>query len=150
MFEGTNRKGLISESAGALVYLVAENPVRTGIYVGAIPFVALWIVRNSVATAFTLQVYLITTEVFVRDALRRQPGGVGRRRFWRAMLTTGAVAHPVVVAGVWYLDLWYRSFVTGGATLFLLVIVCSVVEAVTLRSAIAHFWPEDASHAQRS
>lgn len=134
-----NEKNMVGESAGALLYLLRSAPLRTGLYMGALPFAVLWIFRDSVATAFAFQMYLLTAGVFVYEPFRNQLERVKQRDFWKAMMQAGLFIHPVFAAGIWYLDVTYSSFVVGGATLFLLIFSCSVLETIVLKSLVNRF-----------
>jgi hypothetical protein len=139
VFEQPNKGSAIFGSGGALNYLIKSNPVRFVFYCGAVPFALLWIFRGSLATGFALQVYLVTTEVFVSGPFRDQQGKVRKRWFWKTMLQCGVAVHPLFLAGMWYLDVTYPSFVIGGATLILLVFVASVLESIILKSLVSRF-----------
>jgi hypothetical protein len=139
MFEEPIKGKALSGPFSSLAYLVKSNPVRFIFYCGAVPFALLWIFRSSLATGFMFQVYLLTIGVFVDGPFRNQPEKARKWWFWKAMLQSGAVIHPIFLVGMWSLDVTYPSFVIGGATLFLLVFVASVLEAIILKSVVGRF-----------
>lgn len=141
MFEDLTDKNALSEFTGAVLYLVKANPALTAIYAGVIPLATLWIIRDSFATAFALQVYLITAFVFIDNPLRNQKQRAKSWFFWKRMLLVGAIIHPLLLAGIWYADLTFPSFTVGGASLILLVFICGAVELVVVNSLVDRFWP---------
>ena len=141
MFERLNEKSTFVESLEALIYLIKENPIRSIIYCGAIPFAGLWIFHNSERNGFALQAYFVTTFVFVYEPFRNKKLEVKRWSFWKAMLMAGMPIHPLFLVGMWYLDRTYSSFVKGGATLFLLVFLATVLESIILGHFVDRFLP---------
>jgi hypothetical protein len=143
MFEDSDGKNSLVESIGALVYLIKANPVRLLIYCGAIPFAVLWIVHDTRWNAFLLQAYFVTTFVFAYEPFRNKKQAVTEWRFWKGMLLGGIAIHPLVLAGIYYLDVSNSSFVESGATLFLVIFVASVLESIVLKSVASRFQPPE-------
>jgi hypothetical protein len=141
MFERLNEKNTFIESLEALVYLIRENPVRSIIYCGALPFAVLWIRRNSMFNGFALQAYFVTTFVFAYEPFRNEKREVKRWWFWKAMLMGGIPIHTLFLGGMWYLDRTYGSFVISGATLFSLVFATAVLESIVLGNFVKRFLP---------
>jgi hypothetical protein len=141
MFERLNEKNTFVESLEALIYLIKENPVRSVVYFGAIPFAIPWILHNSVTNGFALQAYFVTTFVFALEPFRNKKLEVKKWWFWRAMLIGGIPIHPLFLYGMWYLDRTNTSFVNGAATLFLLVLVAGVLESIILGNVVNRFLP---------
>jgi hypothetical protein len=142
MFERLNEKNAFVESLEALIYLIKENPVRSIIYCGDIPFGWFWIRHDSVISAFALQAYLITTLVFVYEPFRNRRLYVRRWWFWKAMIIGGIPIHSLFLGMMWHLDRTYSSFVVSGATLFLLVFVAGVLESIILGNFVNRFLPD--------
>jgi hypothetical protein len=143
MFEQANRKNGFFESVGALGYLVKSNPVSAIFYCGAIPFAVLWIAHNSVATAFALQAYCVTTLVLLDDPFRTERQNVKEWWFWKALLRGGALIHPFVLAGIWWLDAAHLALVTRGVGLFSVAFVAGALEVVVLGLIVDRCRPPD-------
>jgi len=141
MFEDLDKKNTLGESFEALVYLIKANPASAIFYCGAAPFSVIWILRNSLPTAFALQAYLVTVGVFIDGPFRTQKQIVNQRWFWKGMLIGGIIVHPLFLIGIWYLDNTYPSFVVGTATLFLLVFITSVIESIIMGKMVDRFRP---------
>ncbi len=115
MFEYVNRK---------------RDPIALAFYVGCVPFAILWVWHNSLVTGFLLEAYLITMGAFVLvNPFELQPQNVKQRWFWNAMLRSGAIVHPLFLAGLWYLDATHPTFVEGIGTLFLVAIMVGAPES---------------------
>src|SRR6266700_6404786 len=127
MFEYINRK---------------RDPVTVAIYCGGVPFAIAWVLHNSIGTAFALEAYLVTMEVFVINPFELQSENVKQRWFWRGTLLGGAVVHPLVLGGIWFLDSNNPAFIKGGGTLFFVAIMVGALEIVTLNSIANRFRPE--------
>jgi len=141
MFERLNEKNTFLESLEALIYLIKENPVRSIIYCGAIPFGWFWIRHDSMISTFALQAYFVTTFVFVYEPFRNKKPDVTKWWFWKAMLMGGIPIHPLFLVGMWHLDGIFSSFVISGATLFLVVFVVAVLEFIILSNFVNRFLP---------
>jgi hypothetical protein len=120
-----------------------RDPISLIFYGGLIPFGLIWALHQSLVTAFVLEVYLITTCVFVIGPFEVRKQRVNQPSFWKAMLRAGAVIHPIFLATVWYLDATHPAFVAGVGTLFFVAFLVSIVEAVVLETTVDHFRPED-------
>jgi hypothetical protein len=119
MFEYINRK---------------RDPVAVSFYCGCVPFAIIWVLHNSLWTSFMLEGYLITMGAFVINPFELQPQYVKERWFWKATLLGGAVVHPLFLAGLWFVDVTYPSFVTGTGTIFFVAIIVGGLESVVLSS----------------
>ena len=128
MFEYVNRK---------------RDPIALAFYFGCVPFAILWVWHNSLVTGFLLEAYLITMGAFVLNPFELQPQNVKQRWFWNAMLRSGAIVHPLFLAGLWYLDATHPTFVEGTGTLFLVAIMVGALESVILSSIVDRSRPID-------
>ena len=124
MFEYINRK---------------RDPVAIIFYFGLIPFGLFWVFHRSPIAGFSLQTYLVTAIVFVFYPFEMQVQSVKQWSFWKWMLRIGAVAHPLFLAGLWYVDVTYPVFVTGTGTVFFTAFVIGVIEAVVVGEMVDHF-----------
>jgi hypothetical protein len=64
--------------------------------------------------------------------------------FWKRMLYIGFVVHPLLLTGLWFLDLYYRIFVTGTGTVFFVGFVVGVFEMVAVGETVDWSRPEGA------
>jgi hypothetical protein len=125
-------KSRLIESIQAFLYLFGADPLRTFFYCGAVPFGIIWILRQSVPTAFALQAYCVTTLVFVDNPFRTEKRNIKQWWFWRAIFKGGAVIHPFVLAGMWRLDVDYPTVAKRGTGVFSIIVVAGVLELIIL------------------
>src|SRR5579863_10627773 len=99
MFEEISNKNSLGGFRESLAYLLKAGLARSIFYAASVPFAALWIVRDSLATAFILQAYLVSAYVFLdRPFLgEKQIQSVRQWWFWKAMLLGGIAIHPFVL-----------------------------------------------------
>jgi hypothetical protein len=120
-----------------------RDPIAVAFYCGCVPFGIVWVLHNSLWTGFALESYLISMGAFVLDPFELQPQNVKQRWFWKAMLRSGAIVHPLFLGGLWLLDSTYPTFVTGTGTLFFVAIIVGALESVILRSIVDWLRPAD-------
>ncbi len=120
-----------------------RDPIALAFYCGCVPFAILWVLHNSLVTGFWLEAYLITTGAFVLNPFELQPQNVKQRWFWNAMLRSGAIVHPLFLAGLWFLDAMHPAFVEGTGTLFFVAIMVGALESVILSSIVDRSRPPD-------
>jgi hypothetical protein len=118
-----------------------RDPIAIAFYCGTVPFGTLWALWPSLRTGFALEAYLITMFAFVLDPFEMHPQNVKQRWYWRIMLRSGALVHPLLLAGLWYLDATHPTFVEGTGTIFLVAFVIAIVEIVVLGNIVDRFRP---------
>src|SRR6185437_3975148 len=119
-----------------------RDPITIVFYCGLAPFAVAWWIRNSLATGFALEAYLITCCVFVVDPFEMRKKYVTQRWFWRIMLRAVVVVHPIILVGLWFLDKLHPVFVDGTGTIFLMAIVIAAAEIGVLAGIVKHLRPE--------
>jgi hypothetical protein len=120
-----------------------RDPIALVFYCGAVPFGILWVLHNSRWTGYLLEAYLITMIAFVIVPFETRQKDAKQRWFWKIMLWGGAVVHPPLMAGLWYVDATYPSFVTGTGTLIFVAFGIGVVEALVLGETADRFRPKE-------
>ncbi|HXX43310.1 MAG TPA: hypothetical protein VEJ38_01180 [Candidatus Acidoferrales bacterium] len=119
-----------------------RDPVTIIFYCGLVPFAVAWWIRNSLATGFAMEAYLVTCCVFIVDPFEMRKERVRQRWYWRIMLRAGLIVHPPVLIGLWFLDKTHSVFVGGTGTIFLMALVISVCEIAILGEIVKRFQPE--------
>lgn len=142
MLEELNKKNTVRESLESLVYLVGENPIRSLLYLGAIPFAALWIAHNSFWRGFALQLYFITTFVFAYYPFRKEKEDAKKWWYWKAMLVGGILIHPALMLALWNLDGAHPDLVTGAGGLFGITFLVAVLESIMIGSIVNRYRPK--------
>jgi hypothetical protein len=117
-------------------YMQKRDPFAIAFYCGAVPFGLLWAFHHAVWTAFLLQAYLITMAVFVLDTFEMRPNRAKQRRFWKVMLLTGVLVHPLLLFCLWRLDAVYPGLVRRWGPLFIVAILASILEMVILGETV--------------
>ena len=120
-----------------------REPITTAFYCAAVPFGLLWVLHPEVWTAFLLQTYTITMLVFVLDPFEVRPKRARQRGFWKPMLLSGMVVHPVLLSGLWYLDSRYHTLVEGTLTLFSVTCLFFAIELVVLGEIVDVLRPSE-------
>ncbi len=119
-----------------------RDPITIIFYCGLAPFVVAWWIRNSLATGFAMEAYLVTCCVFIVDPFEMRKEYVRQRWYWRIMLRAGLIVHPPVLIGLWFLDKTHSVFVDGTGTIFLMALAISVAEIVILGETVKRFQRE--------
>jgi hypothetical protein len=128
MFEYVNRK---------------RDPITVAFYCGCVPFGLAWAVYRSLKTGFALEAYFITCAVFVLNPFEFRQQDVKQRWFWKIILRTGAVIHPLLLIGLWFLDSTYPVFVTGTGTIFFMAFIVAMAEIIVLGETVRRVRPDD-------
>jgi hypothetical protein len=128
MFEYINRK---------------RDPITIALYLGAAPFAIAWVLHNSIWTAFALEAFLITMEVFVINPVELQGEKIRQRGYWKGMILSGMVLHPLFLGSVWFLDSKYPVLIRGTGTLFFVAIMVGALESVTINPIAARLQPKN-------
>lgn len=120
-----------------------RDPITVIFYCGLAPFALAWWIHNSLTTGFLLEAYLISIAVFVIGPFEVRKQDSKERWFWNTMLRAGAVTHPLLLVGLWFLDATHPTFVAGTGTIFLVAFVVSMAETVLLGETVKRFRPAD-------
>jgi hypothetical protein len=117
------------------------------VYCTGAPFGIYWAFWRTPTAGFAMQAYLLTVIVFMLDPFQMQKEKVKQWRFWKAMLSGGAIVHPLFLAGLWHLDMTHPVFVTGTGTVFFVGIATGIVEMIVLSEIVERvFLPKGANH----
>jgi hypothetical protein len=112
-----------------------RDPVELAFYWGSVPFALFWVVWASPAAAFALQAYVVTMCTFALGPFNTHKKVVKQRWYWKRLLGIGALAHPIVLGGLWYLNMRY-PLGTGTGTVFLIAFVVGIVEMITVGAIV--------------
>jgi hypothetical protein len=82
--------------------------------------------------------------LFVFNPFEFQHQDVKKRWFWKIMLGTGAPIHAAFLAGLWFLDARYPTFVTGTGTIFFDAAIVYLAETAILNKIVNRYRPAGA------
>jgi len=132
MFENINRDDGIELDAASICFVL-----------GWLPFVIAWGEYNTAFTEWLVQTYFITVMVFINYPRQYERKNLRRMWFWKAMLLVALVPHPVILAGMWFVDVSTKTKWHEAATMLSVCAVASILEFVVLNKIVNYFRPLD-------
>ena len=128
MFEKINSDNGIELDAASICFVF-----------GWIPFVIAWGYYNTAFTEWLVQTYFITVMVFINYPRQYQRKNLRKMWFWKAIMLGALVLHPVVLAGMWFVDVSTKTKWHEATTMLSVCAVAGILEFVVLNKIVKYF-----------
>ena len=83
--------------------------------------------------------------VFVLDTFEMRPKRAKQQGFWKTMLLTGTLIHPLFLLGLWYLDAAHPGLIATVWNLMFVAFLIGLLEMVILGETVDRFIGSDAT-----
>jgi len=124
---------------------IRPDAVTICLIVAWLPFIVAWGKYNTAFTGWLVQAYLLTVFMFIVYPRKYERRNLRRLWFWKAMLVVAFPVHPVILAAMWFIDVWEKTEWHEATTMLIIMVVASMIEAPLLYKIVDFFRPANES-----